>query len=186
MASSSTNRNNITSLLTLMFFIIINVREVAGEPPSVVPSACKRAYGVGIGSFTEDFCLSALTGHSAGAADDGDLALIAVDLATANATDTERKIDELLRGGGGGDVSEGLQSCRALYKAVVHQYQPQCRAAVKDRRFADGKLCLFWTAQATADCERWFQQRMLASPVAREDDSLAKLANLAIALSSIA
>ncbi|KAF8731696.1 hypothetical protein HU200_015626 [Digitaria exilis] len=183
MASSSTNCHSIISLITLLFFIIINVREVAGEPPSVVPSACKRAYGVGIGSLTEDFCLSALTGHSAGAADNGDLALIAVDLATANATATERKIDDLLNGG---DVSEGLQSCRALYKAVVHQYQPQCRAAVKERRFADGKLCLLRTAQAPVDCERWFQQRMLASPVAREDDSLAKLVNLAIALSSIA
>ncbi|RLN35523.1 hypothetical protein C2845_PM03G23340 [Panicum miliaceum] len=188
MASSLlTNRNSIIIPLIGLLSVLFAAVDVAGEPPSVVPSACKRAYAAGGGTFTEDFCLSALTGHSVGAADNGDLALVAVDLATANATAAEAKIDaQLASGGGGGALADGLRACRSLYDAVVHLYQPDCHAAVKDRRFGDAKLCLGRTARAPVACEREFEQRSVSSPVAAEDDALAKLANLAIALSSIA
>jgi DICT domain-containing protein len=73
-----------------------------------------------------------------------------------------------------------------LYGTVVRQYQPECRAAVKDGRYSDGTACLGRTAQTAAACEGWFHQQKVASPVAMEDDVLAKLANLAIALASIA
>nr|TKW31449.1 hypothetical protein SEVIR_2G107100v2 [Setaria viridis] len=183
--ASFTNRNNIVWLVGLLSILLV-VSDVSGEPPSVVPSACKRAYAASGGSFTEDFCLSAFNGHSAGAADNADLALIAVDLATANATATEAKIDTLLGGSGAGALSEGLGLCRELYNSVVHVYQPKCHAAVKDGRYVDGKLCLRRTAQAPVECERWFEQRNVSSPVTREDETLAKLANLAIALTSTA
>ena len=191
MASSLfTNRNSFLIPLVGLLSVHFAALDVAGEPPSVVPSGCKFAAAAGGGTFTEDFCLSALTGHSVGATDYGDLALFAVDLATANATATEAKIDSLLAaggGGGGGDstLADGLRACRSLYDTVVHVYQPDCHAAVKDRKFVDGKLCLSRTARAPVECELAFKQRSVASPVAAEDDALAKLANLAIALSTI-
>ncbi|CAL5079607.1 unnamed protein product [Urochloa decumbens] len=183
MASFSYNRKSTAPLIRLLS-ILFAASVIYGEPPSVVPSACKRAYGVGGGSFTEEFCLSALTGHSVGAADNADLALFTVDLAAANATATEAKIDTLL--GGSGAASEGLRSCRALYDAAVHVYLPDSHAAVKDGKYVDAKLYLSKTAQVPVECERWFKQRNVASPVDQEDDNLAKLANLAIALTSIA
>jgi pectinesterase inhibitor-like protein len=185
--SLSTSYTNIVQFIGLLSVLFV-VSDVSGEPPSVVPSACKSAYAAGGGSFTEDFCLSALNnGHSAGAADNADLALIAVDLTTANATATEAKIDTLLGSSSAGEVSEGLLLCRELYDAVVHVYQPQCHAAGKDGRYVDGKLCLRRTVQAPVECERWFeQQQNISSPVTKEDDNLVKLANLAIALASIA
>ncbi|PVH63619.1 hypothetical protein PAHAL_2G071000 [Panicum hallii] len=188
MASSLfTHHNSIIPPLIGLLSVLFAAVDVAGEPPSVVPSACKRAYAAGGGAFTEDFCLSALTGHSPGAADNGDLALVAVDLATANATATEATIDAQLNGGGGGALAaDGLRVCLSLYGYVVHVYQPDCHAAVKDRMFRDGKLCLGRTARAPVACEREFEQRNVLSPVAAEDDALAKLAKLAIALSSIA
>ncbi|RLN35995.1 hypothetical protein C2845_PM03G23290 [Panicum miliaceum] len=131
--------------------------------PYPSPTACKRAYAAGGGAFNEDFCLSALNGPSAGAADNGDLALVAVDLATATATDAQ------LNGGGGGRP-EGVSP-------------PDCHAAMKDQRFGDGKMCLGRTARAPVACERGFEQLNLLLPVAAEDDALA---NLAIALASIA
>ena len=186
MASSLfTNRNSFLIPLVGLLSVHFAALDVAGEPPSVVPSGCKFAAAAGGGTFTEDFCLSALTGHSVGATDYGDLALFAVDLATANATATEAKIDALLAGGGGGALADGLRACRSLYDAVVHVYQPECHAAVEKRRFVDGKLCLRRTARAPVECERGFEQRGVPSPVAAEDDDLAKLANLAIALSTI-
>ncbi|XP_066396005.1 uncharacterized protein [Miscanthus floridulus] len=190
-SSSSTNPSNtIIALLVLLMTTILSAEPpVAGEPPSVVPFACKDAFAAGGGTFTEDFCLSTLQGSksSVGAADYDDLALVAVDLVTANATVTKAKIDALLASNNisGAAVVEGLQSCRALYGTVVRQYQPECRAAVKDGRYGDGKACLGRTAQAAGTCELWFQQRKVASPVAREDAVLANLANLAIALASI-
>jgi pectinesterase inhibitor-like protein len=192
MDSTFTDRSTtaIPLLVLLMTTIFLDAPPVAGEPPSVVPFACKGAAAASGGAFTEAFCLSTLHGSKStvGAADYADLALVAVDLATANATATEAMIDALLAAGTNGATPEGLglQSCRALYGAVVRQYQPECRAAVKDGRYGDGKACLGRTAQAAAACERWFQQRKVASPVAREDDALAKLASLAIALASIA
>jgi pectinesterase inhibitor-like protein len=188
----TTDRSNtiIPLLVLLMTIIFWAAPPVAGEPPSVVPFACKDATTAGGGTFTEAFCLSTLQGSksSVGAADYADLALVAVDLTTANATATEAKIDELLASNNisGAAVVEGLQSCRALYGTVVRQYQPECCAAVKNGRYGDGKACLGRTAQAAAACERWFQQRKVASPVATEDAFLAELANLAIALASIA
>jgi len=184
-ASSFTNRNSIIIPLVGLLCVLFAASDVAGEPPSVVPSGCKFAAAAGGGTFTEHFCLSALTGHSVGAADYGDLALFAVELATANATATEAKIDALLAAGGGGALADGLRACRSLYDAVVHVYQPECHAAVEKRRFVDGKLCLRRTARAPVECERGFEQRGVPSPVAAEDDDLAKLANLAIALSAI-
>ena len=177
-------------LVLLMATIFSAAPPVAGEPPNVVPFACKAATAAGGGTFDEAFCLSTLEGSksSVGAADYADLAVVAVDLATANVTATEAKIDALLASNNisGAAVVQGLQSCRALYGTVVRQYQPECRAAVKGGRYGDGKKCLGRTAQAVAACERWFQQRKVASPVAAEDVVLAKLANLAIALASIA
>ncbi|CAN6165804.1 unnamed protein product [Urochloa humidicola] len=184
MASFSNNRKSIIVPVFRLLSTLLAASLISGEPPSVVPSACQRAYAVGGGSFTEEFCLSALTGHSAGAADYGDLALIAVDLVTANATSTEAKIDSLL--GGSGAASEGLRSCRALYDTVVHVYQPDARAAVKDGKYVDAKLYLSKTAQVPVECGKWFEQQNVASPVHQEDGYLANLANLAIALTSIA
>ncbi|KAL6897352.1 hypothetical protein ACP4OV_007048 [Aristida adscensionis] len=185
-SSSSTTRERDNTVPLLVLLILLGAAEVGAEPPSVVPSACAAAAAAGR-SFTEGFCLSALSGHSAGAADNGDLALAAVDLATANATATEARIDALLAGGAGGAAAaEGLRSCRRLYEAVVRLYQPECRAAVGEHRYGDGGACLGRTAEAARLCERWFERRGVASPVAREDDDLAKLADLAIALTSIA
>ncbi|ONM21316.1 Pectinesterase inhibitor domain containing protein expressed [Zea mays] len=188
MATTGTCMGSIIPPLVLLMTVFSAAPRVSGEPPSVVPSACKAATAAGGGTFTEDFCLSALDGKSAGAADYADMALVAVDLATANATATEAKIDALLgsSSGSGAASSEGLRSCRALYGAVVRQYQPECRAAVAGGRYGDAEACLGRTAQAAAACERWFVQRKVASPVAPEDDALAKLADLAIALASVA
>jgi pectinesterase inhibitor-like protein len=141
MASTNPSNTIIALLVLLMTTTIFSAPPpVAGEPPSVVPFACKDATAAGGGTFTEDFCLSTLQGSksSVGAADYTDLALVAVELATANATATEAKIDTLLASNNisGAVVVEGLQSCRVLYGTVVRQYQPECRAAVKDGRYA--------------------------------------------------
>lgn len=186
--TSSSNINNIIALLVLLA-ILLAARKGAGQTSSLVPLACTAAYAAGGSSFTVDFCMSALNsdGQSASATKYSELVLIAVDLVTANATATEVKIDALLAGHGGGGtaVAEGLQSCRGLYDAVVRLYQPDCQAAVRDRRLGDARSCLGRSVQAAGDCERGFNQRNVASPVAREDDDLAKLANLAIALTTI-
>jgi hypothetical protein len=74
---------------------------IAGEPPSVVHSACKGATAAGYGTFTEDFSLSTLDYKAASAVEYVDLAI--ADLTTAN----EAKIDALL-GDSNGAPSEGL------------------------------------------------------------------------------
>ncbi|TVT97417.1 hypothetical protein EJB05_57333, partial [Eragrostis curvula] len=160
-ASSFTTCSNIIPAFVLVFLIFTAV-EVVDEPPSMVPQACTDAYAVGNNSFTVDFCLSTLTGHRVGAVDYGDLALFAVDLTTANATATKARLDELVAGVfGRGPLFYGLRSCQDLYEAVVRLNQPACPRRGKGT------------------------ERKVTSPIAKEDDDLAKLANLAIALAMV-
>ncbi|GJN12199.1 hypothetical protein PR202_ga30456 [Eleusine coracana subsp. coracana] len=167
---------------------LLPAHKVASEPPDVVPPACMAAHATGKNLTTVDFCLSVLEHHSVGAADFNDLALFAVNITTANATATKTKLDGMFTGSGviGNDtLLEGLRLCRDQYDKVLRVYQPYCYAAVSDRKFGDARSCLGRTVEGAGVCEQWFRQRNLTSPVAKEDDNLVKLANLAVALTMV-
>jgi pectinesterase inhibitor-like protein len=187
MASSLTSRNNVTRVFVLLSMILAAADQVAGEPPSVVPPACDAAYAVGKGVFTIDFCLSALEGHSVGAADFADLVPFAVNLTTANATATKSKLDAMVAGGVGDDAAlfNGLKECQGVYDNVL-RLLPECYDAVSHSRYGDARPCLSRAAEAAGACEERLGQGKVASPVAEDDDNLAKLANLAIALTIVA
>jgi hypothetical protein len=149
MASSLTSRNNVTRVFVLLSMILAAADQVAGEPPSVVPPACDAAYAVGKGVFTIDFCLSALEGHSVGAADFADLVPFAVNLTTANATATKSKLDAMVAGGVGDDAAlfNGLKECQGVYDNVL-RLLPECYDAVSHSRYGDARPCLSRAAEA--------------------------------------
>ncbi|KAG2622813.1 uncharacterized protein LOC120700510 [Panicum virgatum] len=111
------------------------------------------------------------------------LAIIAVDLLTANATSTSTQIGNQLKKEDniGGPMRWCLQACQALYGSML-QMQPRCSDLVKDFRYGEAKSCLGQAAREAEQCEAEFVRRRVASPLTVEDGCAFKLAKLASAL----
>ncbi|KAG2559803.1 hypothetical protein PVAP13_8KG008500, partial [Panicum virgatum] len=146
---------------------------------------CKTVIGAGNPYFDINFCLAALNSdnESQYADDYQKLAIIAVDLLTANATSTSAQIGNLLKKQ---DNIEGpmrwcLQACQALYGSIL-QMQPRCSDLVKEFRYGEAKSCLDQAAREAEQCEAEFVRRHVASPLTVEDGCAFKLAKLASAL----
>jgi len=146
---------------------------------------CKTVIGAGNPYFDINFCLAALNSDSESqyADDYQKLAIIAVDLLTANATSTSTQIGNQLKKE---DNIEGpmrwcLQACQALYGSML-QMQPRCSDLVKDFRYGEAKSCLHQAAREAEQCEAEFVRRRVASPLTVEDGCAFKLAKLASAL----
>ncbi|KAI5001635.1 hypothetical protein ZWY2020_026285 [Hordeum vulgare] len=111
-----------------------------------------------------------------------DLAAIAVDLLTANATSTKAKIGGLLDGKtADAATAQALRSCQVLYDGIL-QRQPGSAAAVKGGKFSEAISSLEKSAAAAKECEDGFSKSHVASPVTVENSNAFQLAKLAVGL----
>ncbi|KAI5001608.1 hypothetical protein ZWY2020_026258 [Hordeum vulgare] len=110
-----------------------------------------------------------------------DLAAIAVDLLTANATSTKAKIGGLLDGKtADAATAQALRSCQVLYDGILQQ--PGSAAAVKGGKFSEAISSLEKSAAAAKECEDGFSKSHVASPVTVENSNAFQLAKLAVGL----
>ncbi|XP_048568855.1 uncharacterized protein LOC125549494 [Triticum urartu] len=144
---------------------------------------CKTVGGgstfVGIQFCMDTFHSDPRTAHGATYQE---LAAIAVDLLTVNATSTKAKIGGLL-GGKTADAATAqcLRSCQTLYGGIL-QRQPGSAAAVKDGKFSEAISPLEKSAAAAKECEDGFSKSHVPSPVTVENGNAFQLAKLAVAL----
>ncbi|XP_037424755.1 putative invertase inhibitor [Triticum dicoccoides] len=174
---------NSGSVLFLLFVVLFAATQAT--PVDNLLPVCKTVGGgskyVGI-----QFCLDTLHSdpRSANGGNYQELAVVTVDLLTANATRTKAKIDGLL---GDGDrktedaTRRSLRSCLALFDGIL-QSQAGCAAAVKDGKFSEATSSLEKSAAAAKECQGGFSKSNVASPVTVENDNAFQLAKLAVAL----
>ena len=189
MASSPYSFSSTVSVFVFLLTVSATRAEVAAaaapvDAPPLFP-ICKTVIGAGNPYFDINFCLEALNSdnESQYADDYQKLAIIAVDLLTANATSTSAQIANLLKKQ---DNVEGhmrwcLQACQALYGSIL-QMQPRCSDLVKDFRYGEAKSCLDQATREAEQCEAEFVRRHVSSPLTVEDGCAFKLAKLASAL----
>jgi pectinesterase inhibitor-like protein len=177
--ASSFSSSGVLFMLSALLFLFETTQ---ATPISPLLPVCKTVGGgstfVGI-----QFCMDALQSdpRSAHDATYQNLAIIAVDLLTANATSTKAKIDGLLGGKTDDATARCLRSCQSIYGGIL-QGQPTCSAAVKAGKFSDATKSLEKSAAAVKECENGFGKSNVASPLTVEDGNAFELAKLAVAL----
>ncbi|XP_006663179.2 uncharacterized protein LOC102721030 [Oryza brachyantha] len=180
MASS----NGVTAFFFLFALLVATSQaQLAASTDSFMDGACKTVAGGSGGDISVAFCRDALSsdGRSLNASSYRDLAVVAVDLLTSNATSTKSKIDSMLHDDGGlrpGDATTRcLQSCQEAYAGVL-QAQPGIFYSVQAGRFPEATSALEKSAGAVEECENGFGKSNVAPPLTEEDDDTFKLAKL--------
>ncbi|KAF0889035.1 hypothetical protein E2562_021091 [Oryza meyeriana var. granulata] len=182
MASS----NGVSALFFFAVLLAASQAQLAASIDSFMDGACKTVAG-GSGVVSVTFCIDALgsDSRSRNASSYRDLAVVAIDLLTSNATSTKSKIDSMLQDDGGlkpGDaMTRCLQSCQVAYAGVL-QAQPGIFANLQGSRFPEAMSALEKSASAVQECENGFGKSNFAPPLTAEDDDTFQLAKLAALL----
>uniref|UniRef100_A0A0D9XNR1 Pectinesterase inhibitor domain-containing protein n=1 Tax=Leersia perrieri TaxID=77586 RepID=A0A0D9XNR1_9ORYZ len=111
--------SNVVVIALLLFAVIILAAPhlaatIDSSSPVFLSGACNTIAGDSGGVITAAFCTNSLSsdGRSLNASSYSDLAIVAIDLLTSNATSTKSKIDTLLQNvGDDATKKQCLQSC---------------------------------------------------------------------------
>ncbi|KAJ3672620.1 hypothetical protein LUZ60_007341 [Juncus effusus] len=136
-------------------------------------------------NINADFCITSLqVDPSSQSANSIGLALIAVNLASKNATSTKSEIENYLKDPSKSNVKAVLDTCEELYSDMIGTLS-KADKAIRSFSYGDAKTYLSAALDAPATCEDSFEEQGVASVLAKEDGNAEQLCALALALISI-